>query len=78
VALETFISPEKGPSISRIRKTEAATDRAHTTRTAVTVALRGANRPKLAKINASQNTTTTQHQREMSSGEHRQASAASP
>ena len=49
-ALESFISPVNGPSSSYIRKTAAATDRTESRSAAITVGLRGANRPKLAKI----------------------------
>src|SRR5262245_58603558 len=46
-ALDTFTSPWKGWFISRMRRIAPATDSADTQRTAITVALRGAKRPKL-------------------------------
>src|SRR5258707_12984578 len=51
------ISPWKGAYISRIKKIAAATDRAHRNKVVITVALRGAKRPKLVKIMASQKTS---------------------
>ena len=57
-------APE-GQSSSRIKKTEADTDNAQSAMTTHTVMLRGARSPKLAKITASQDTTTTMNGVEM-------------
>ncbi len=51
--------PEKGVCISRISITLAETDRAESSSTAITVELRGANRPKLQKSVVSQKMITT-------------------
>jgi hypothetical protein len=46
----TRIRPWKGLSISSTRKTAPATESAHTSSTEITVALDGANNPKMAKV----------------------------
>ena len=48
------MNPLYGWSISRMRKIEPETESAATKRAATTIVLRGANRPKLAKMTASQ------------------------
>ena len=57
--------PWKGAYISRIKKSAAATDSAHRIKVVITVALRGAKRPKLQKIMASQKTSATSNGSEM-------------
>src|SRR5262245_29490843 len=56
-ASEILITPSNGLSISRIRKITLETDNAHRNMTAMTVALRGAKRPKLMNVTVSQNTS---------------------
>src|SRR4029077_16007519 len=58
-ALEISISPLKGVYISRIKKIAPETDNPEIHRAVTTVALRGANSPKLMKIAVSQKTKTT-------------------
>ena len=58
-ALDTFIIPVRGVSISSIRKIAPDTDIAQTNKTPRTVALMGASRPKPAKSMVSQNSRTT-------------------
>ena len=60
-ASESLIRPSAGRSSSRIRKIAPATDRAHRSKTATTVALGGENRPKLTKITVSQKTRITRN-----------------
>jgi hypothetical protein len=57
-ALETRISPAYGEYISRIKKIAPETERAETNKLTTTVALRGANRPKLMKRMVSQKIST--------------------
>src|ERR1700675_3224904 len=57
-ALEICISPWKGLYISRIKKIAPETDSAQTSKVAIVIGLRGANKPKLTKIVASQKTST--------------------
>jgi hypothetical protein len=64
-ALEICINPSKGLYISRIKKIAPETDSAQTNRVAIAVALRGANKPKLLKIVASQKTSTASNGIEM-------------
>src|ERR1700730_4996092 len=63
--LEICISPSKGVYISRIKKIAPETDSAQTNKVAIVVALRGAKRPKLLKIMASQKTSTASNGVEM-------------
>ena len=58
-ALEICISPWKGLYISRIKKIAPETDSAETSKLVITVALKGAKRPKLMKMTVSQITSTT-------------------
>ena len=58
-ALEIWITPSKGRSSSRIRKSALDTDSATINMVAITVLLAGANRPKLRKITESQRITAT-------------------
>ena len=58
-ALDISISPPNGAYISRIKKIAPETDNPETNKAAVTVALRGAKRPKLTKIAVSQKTKIT-------------------
>lgn len=60
-SLEICSSPSKGVSSSRIKKIAPETDSAQTNQTAKTVALRGANRPKVAKMTVNQKTSTTRN-----------------
>jgi len=61
-ALEIFSHPASGRSISRISTSDVQTDSAHTSSTAMTVAFRGAKRPKLLpKIAVNQNTSATRN-----------------
>src|SRR5215468_12480209 len=64
-AFETWISPSYGAYISRIRKIAPDTDRAETSKLAITVAFEGASRPKLRKITVSQSTRMTSMGREI-------------
>jgi len=58
-ALEIFTIPSNARSSSRIRKTAPATDRAAIMSAMMTVGFRGANRPTLTKMIASQPMTMT-------------------
>ena len=60
-ALGICIRPANGSLISRIRNSAADADSAKTTRAAISVGLRRANRLKLAKMTASQNTSTAKN-----------------
>src|ERR1700730_9505154 len=64
-ALEICISPSKGLYISRIKNIAPETDSAQTNKVAIAVALRGAKRPKLLKMTASQDTSTASNGMEM-------------
>jgi hypothetical protein len=64
-ALEIWITPAKGSSSSRMRKIAPETEKAAISSAAITVALRGANRPKLAKSATSHDTRTTRNTPEM-------------
>jgi hypothetical protein len=55
------MNPWKGRSSSRMRKIAPETDSAPTNNAATTVGLRGAKRPKLAKMRLSQKTSTTRN-----------------
>src|SRR5215467_462576 len=55
-ALDICMNPWKGRSSSRIRKIAPETESAQTNRVATTVVLRGAKRPKLMKMTATQKT----------------------
>src|SRR5204862_6237256 len=58
-ALETLIMPSSGWLISKIIKIAPETDRAQMRSTATTVALRGANMPKLTCKTVNQKSSTT-------------------
>src|SRR5215467_14806052 len=64
-ASEICSRPENGLSSSRMRKIAPETDSAHTNKVAITVVLRGENRPKLVKMTDSQNTMTTKNGRDI-------------
>src|SRR2546430_2103363 len=65
VALEICIRPSNGVYISRIKKIAPDTDSAQTNNVAIAVAWRGAKRPKLLKIMASQKTSVASKGMEM-------------